>query len=287
MTGSVPAIDTRFHSSTSSRGGSAASSPGPAMSVSLTSACSSQRPMLPPLAQHLPGMLGLSAPAQVTAPQLPPAVLPLSAPAGKLAMPVQPTLQILGATGGVASACDEDETLSRQPVRQMYGSDGRLYIEYQPDTNVVFLPVSLPVDRVVRGVVRVPRRRKAAGRTAAHEWAKPHNAFIRYRSWKLEAIKRLYPNANQIDLSRIAAEHWRNEDPQIKDRFQQQYRAELEIYHGRQKIQNMAAEHNARLYHPEPVPHHSPLAAPELPRRRSSSAPHGATKPHSVKHLVH
>ncbi|KAJ2765361.1 hypothetical protein IWQ56_004128, partial [Coemansia nantahalensis] len=285
MPSSVPAINTCFAdrysssnpgSSTGSIGSTTASS-SPVLGMSLTSPAPSQRPMLPSLVQHLPETLGLARP-NLSPPQLPRAVLPQSAPVGKLAVPVQPTSQILGATGGVAFACDEHESLSRQPVRQMYGADGRLYIEYQPDTNVVFLPVSVPVERTVRGVTRVPRKRRGTGRTAAHEWVKPHNAFIRYRSWSLEKIKQLYPNANQIDLSRIAAEHWRNEDPQVKGHFQQQYRDELETYHGRQKIQNMAAEHNARYQSPSAAPPHgyhprAYPATPELKRRRSSSAP--------------
>ncbi|KAJ2784036.1 hypothetical protein H4R18_001349 [Coemansia javaensis] len=290
--------------------------PAPISSGYSSSASSPPLPSLgsTPTVSAVPTILAPLLPQAPDSPQRLPQLHPEAAAARQPPPPAQPTSQILGATGGVAFAYSMNEELSRQPVGQLYSSDGKLYIEYVADTNVVFLPVGMPVERAVRQVTRVQqqRRRKGSGRSAAHEWAKPHNAFIRYRSWRLEEIKRMYPNANQVDLSRIAAEHWRNEDPRIKDHFQTEYKRELEAYHGKQKIQNMAAEHCARtqpaMYPPQPQPQppaapgfyhphlhsqsHSPAqspqelpAHPDLKRRRSSSAPHGA-KPNSVRRLL-
>ncbi|KAJ2443192.1 hypothetical protein IWW46_002645 [Coemansia sp. RSA 2440] len=157
------------------------------------------------------------------------------------------TSQILGQSGGAVFAYNASDELSRQPVTQFRHPNGKLYIEYIPGTNVLFLPTSVPIDRPLKRMRQAIYRKSAQDTKVSKEPAKPHNAFIQYRSYRLEEIKRLFPNASQLDLSRIAAEHWRTEDPVIKGVFQKRYKEELQFYHQQLKIEHMAAEHRERI----------------------------------------
>ncbi|KAJ2498651.1 hypothetical protein GGH96_004152 [Coemansia sp. RSA 1972] len=162
---------------------------------------------------------------------------------------LRPTSQILGQSSGAVFTYNAYDELSRLPITQFRHPNGKLYIEYVPGNNVLFLPTSVPIDRPLKRV-RQAQCRKNAQDAKVKEPVKPHNAFIQYRSYRLGEIKRLFPNASQLDLSRIAAEHWRTEDPSIKGFFQKKYKEELQFYHQQLKIEHMAAEYRERIMLP-------------------------------------
>ncbi|KAJ2763453.1 hypothetical protein IWQ57_005557 [Coemansia nantahalensis] len=60
--------------------------------------------------------------------------------------------------------------------------------------------------------------------------AKPINAFIKYRSFKIGELKRLYPDVSQTEISRLAGECWKMESEEIKNQFRVQYREEKKVY---------------------------------------------------------
>ncbi|KAJ2657090.1 hypothetical protein IWW48_004687 [Coemansia sp. RSA 1200] len=60
--------------------------------------------------------------------------------------------------------------------------------------------------------------------------AKPINAFIKYRSFKIAELKRLHPEVSQTEISRLAGECWKTESEDIKNQFRIQYMEEKKIY---------------------------------------------------------
>ncbi|KAJ1730608.1 hypothetical protein LPJ61_002921 [Coemansia biformis] len=60
--------------------------------------------------------------------------------------------------------------------------------------------------------------------------AKPINAFIKYRSFKIAELKRLYPDVSQTEISRLAGECWKTESEDVKNQFRVQYREEKKVY---------------------------------------------------------
>ncbi|PIA16412.1 hypothetical protein COEREDRAFT_87111 [Coemansia reversa NRRL 1564] len=60
--------------------------------------------------------------------------------------------------------------------------------------------------------------------------AKPINAFIKYRSYKIAELKRLHPEVSQTDISRLAGECWKTEKEDIKNQFRVQYMEEKKVY---------------------------------------------------------
>ncbi|KAJ2850921.1 hypothetical protein IWW36_001547 [Coemansia brasiliensis] len=156
------------------------------------------------------------------------------------------TSQIQGQFNSAIYRCSSNNELSRLPVKQQYHADGKLYIEYIPGHNVLFLPTAIPIEAPIKKLRKSQRQKEAQAIQKPIELAKPNNAFIRYRSYRLRDIKQLYPQANQTDLSRIAAEYWRTEDPKIKEFFQKQYKEALQFYHQKLKIQHLAAKYHAQ-----------------------------------------
>ncbi|KAJ2311514.1 hypothetical protein IWW52_002690 [Coemansia sp. RSA 2704] len=174
----------------------------------------------------------------------------------------RPTSQVLGKSDCAVFSYSTTNELTRQPVSQLSHADGKLYIEYLPGHNVVFLPTQIPIEKSMRRLRKsLQPRDPPPARKPTNVPAKPNNAFIRYRSYRLQDIKQLYPNASQIDLSRIAAEHWRTEDPEIKGYFQNQYKEELQFYHQQQKIHHMAERFHAERHLPPPLSNYM-IAAP-------------------------
>ncbi|PIA17760.1 hypothetical protein COEREDRAFT_86019 [Coemansia reversa NRRL 1564] len=158
--------------------------------------------------------------------------------------PIRPTSHIFGESQCKAYQCSINNDITRLPVSQIHGPDGKLYIEHIPGYNLVYLPKSIPIDRPLQIINQAQSKWNNDIFQSTEKPTKPHNAFIKYRSSRLKEIKRLHPGSSQIDLSRIAADYWKIESPTTKKYFQDQYREELEIYHQKQKIHHMAVEHH-------------------------------------------
>ncbi|KAJ2337303.1 hypothetical protein GGH91_005107 [Coemansia sp. RSA 2671] len=132
--------------------------------------------------------------------------------------------------------------LCQTPVHQLFTDEGRLFIEYKPGHNVVFVDNQIAADQTLRaarlgltlsqasGGIRKRRSKALRGVAIAGMPKKPHNAFIRYRCHYLQQTKQAHSAASQTELSRIIAEHWRNEKPETKQLFQAEYQAELSRY---------------------------------------------------------
>ncbi|KAJ2837628.1 hypothetical protein FBU31_001101 [Coemansia sp. 'formosensis'] len=150
------------------------------------------------------------------------------------------------------------DTLCRIPVNQLFTADGRLFLEYQPGHNVIFIDNQIDASQTLQHALQgaclrkkplqttgggVRKRRPKAGRSIAVAGMpkKPHNAFIRYRCHHLEDTKLAHPEASQTELSQIIAEHWRNESSETKELFQAEYQDELRLYHV--NVRQLQAQH--------------------------------------------
>ncbi|KAJ1669633.1 hypothetical protein GGF44_002528 [Coemansia sp. RSA 1694] len=148
----------------------------------------------------------------------------------------------------VYSSNTQANALCRLPVHQLFSTDGRLFIEYKPGHNVVFIANQIepagqqpPLKEAIQQAaaqlgIRKQHQQQQQQKPKRSTLLKlgmpkrPHNAFIRYRCRHLQSTKLAHPNASQTDLSRIIAKNWRSESLEIKERLQAEYRAELSHY---------------------------------------------------------
>ncbi|KAJ2453299.1 hypothetical protein EV183_002356 [Coemansia sp. RSA 2336] len=151
-------------------------------------------------------------------------------------------------------------------AQQLCTADGRLFIEHIPNHSIVYIPLSSSIDQVLGGL-RKPRAQTKASQQAhksthsqqvqaqqvpqppqqqqqaqqqqqqaqqprkhKEKSAKPINAFIKYRSYKIAELKRLHPEVSQTDISRLAGEYWKAESEEVKNQFRYQYREEKKVY---------------------------------------------------------
>ncbi|KAJ1643085.1 hypothetical protein LPJ64_005113, partial [Coemansia asiatica] len=70
----------------------------------------------------------------------------------------------------------------------------------------------------------------SAPRKQKEKSAKPINAFIKYRSYKISELKKQYPEVSQTEISRLAGECWKTECEEIKNQFRVQYMEEKKLY---------------------------------------------------------
>ncbi|KAJ2019425.1 Ribonuclease P protein subunit p30 [Coemansia sp. RSA 922] len=155
------------------------------------------------------------------------------------------TSRIAGhANSSVYTYSQQADKLNRLPVHQLFTADGRLFIEYKPGHNLVYVDNQIEAGQPLQQVLQaacsghsllqtsrtIRKRRPKASRGAEGMPKKPYNAFIRYRCRHLQDTKQAHPAASQTELSRIIAEHWRSESPETKELFQAEYRDELSHY---------------------------------------------------------
>ncbi|KAJ1896945.1 hypothetical protein LPJ66_003684 [Kickxella alabastrina] len=126
-------------------------------------------------------------------------------------------------------SCKADNFVKR-PVDQIYGPNGKLYIEHIPGHSIITLPKTVPIQRPTRRIAQKKPAKNNSNIGFNGKPAKPNNVFIRYRCANSGRIKKIFPNATQTDLSRIAAEYWRNETVEGKERFYSEYNAEYSEY---------------------------------------------------------
>ncbi|KAJ2785307.1 hypothetical protein H4R18_000631 [Coemansia javaensis] len=113
-------------------------------------------------------------------------------------------------------------------VRQFRGEDGSSYIEHVPGHCLVFIPNTANVSSLL-SEMRKERKPRTRAKPKAKS-SKPTNAFIKYRNHKIEELKGQFPDISQTEISRMAAECWRAESEEHKQRFRDMYKEEKELY---------------------------------------------------------
>ncbi|KAJ2387767.1 hypothetical protein GGI05_003989 [Coemansia sp. RSA 2603] len=91
-------------------------------------------------------------------------------------------------------------------------------------------PPQLPMQLQMQMQMPAKSTPAPAVRKPKEKSAKPINAFIKYRSYKIAELKKQHPEVSQTDISRLAGECWKNEDEEIKARFREQYVEEKKLY---------------------------------------------------------
>ncbi|KAJ2897431.1 hypothetical protein IWW38_001724 [Coemansia aciculifera] len=134
--------------------------------------------------------------------------------------------------------------LCRMPVHQLFSTDGRLFLEYKPGHNIVYVDNQIAADQPLKqaikhallppppppaqGMRKIQKTRRKAQKLGMPK--KPHNAFIRYRCRHLHSTRQAHPSASQTELSRIIADHWKTEPQETKELLLAEYRSELSQY---------------------------------------------------------
>ncbi|KAJ2636376.1 hypothetical protein GGF40_003041 [Coemansia sp. RSA 1286] len=120
-------------------------------------------------------------------------------------------------------------------TRQLIAYDGKVFVEHIPGHNIIYAPISLKPQHVVQ----TTGSRVAKLRLKPKKMERPKNIFFKYRSQKVKELQIMYPKLNQTVISRIAAEHWKNEKPEVKDRFKKLYQDEMVQYELAKKIKRV------------------------------------------------
>ncbi|KAJ1643642.1 hypothetical protein LPJ64_004594, partial [Coemansia asiatica] len=128
---------------------------------------------------------------------------------------------------------DESAEAVEFTTRQLIAFDGKVFVEHIPGHNVIYAPISLKPQHVLQSSAG---SRVAKLRLKPKKVERPKNIFFKYRSQKVKELQIMYPKLNQTVISRIAAEHWKNEKPEVKEKFKKMYQGEMVQYELAKKI---------------------------------------------------
>ncbi|KAJ2389049.1 hypothetical protein H4S02_002562 [Coemansia sp. RSA 2611] len=232
---------------------------------------------MPSLRYPSMGMTPMMGPMPVPMEPFPAAAPPM--PAGP-AVSQLPCSSRIGSKNSPCSIYRHDEMLgstSEHRAQQLCTADGRLFIEHVPNHSIVYIPLSSSIDQVLRDLRKArPQAKSSSAQSASiarqqtqpqpqpaqqshhqqhhqqqprkpkEKSAKPINAFIKYRSYKIAELKRLHPEVSQTDISRLAGEYWKVESEEVKNQFRCQYREEKKVYDMKKAINASGANKRPR-----------------------------------------
>ncbi|KAJ2347649.1 hypothetical protein GGH91_001741 [Coemansia sp. RSA 2671] len=152
---------------------------------------------------------------------------------------------------------DETHGASKIKCHQLCTSDGRLFVEHLPNHTILYIPNSSSIEQALCELRKPrsqtkqqkhnaslqqqqqqeqllsqpqPEPQQPVVRKPKEKSAKPINAFIKYRSFKIAELKEQYPEVSQTEISRLAGECWKTEDEVIKNQFRDRYQEEKKVY---------------------------------------------------------
>ncbi|KAJ2747345.1 hypothetical protein GGI20_000596 [Coemansia sp. BCRC 34301] len=165
---------------------------------------------------------------------------------------------------------DDIHGASKIKCHQLCTSDGRMFIEHLPNHTILYIPNSSSIEQALCELRKPrsqtkqqkhnaniilhhqpqqqqeqqqqqqmeqllqpqdqPQSQPPVVRKTKEKSAKPINAFIKYRSFKIAELKKKYPEVSQTEISRLAGECWKSEDEKIKNQFRTQYQEEKKVY---------------------------------------------------------
>ncbi|KAJ1823180.1 hypothetical protein LPJ56_000162 [Coemansia sp. RSA 2599] len=130
---------------------------------------------------------------------------------------------------------DEYAEAEEYSTRQLIAFDGKVFVEHIPGHNIIYAPISLKPQHVLQST----GSRVAKLRLKPKKMERPKNIFFKYRSHKVKELQIMYPKLNQTVISRIAAEHWKNEKPEVKEKYKKMYQDEMVQYELAKKIKRV------------------------------------------------
>ncbi|KAJ2260426.1 hypothetical protein GGI01_003004 [Coemansia sp. RSA 376] len=150
---------------------------------------------------------------------------------------------------------DDAHGASKIKCHQLCTSEGRLFVEHLPNHTILYIPNSSSIEQALCELRKPrsqtkqqkhnaslmqqqeqllsqpqPEPQPPVVRKTKEKSAKPINAFIKYRSFKIAELKQQYPEVSQTEISRLAGECWKSEDEGIKNQFRVQYQEEKKVY---------------------------------------------------------
>ncbi|KAJ2277977.1 hypothetical protein EV176_001931 [Coemansia sp. RSA 451] len=158
---------------------------------------------------------------------------PSPAPASSMTF----STRIIGDQNSIVYYHDEqNNSFNEHNVRQMITADGAVFVEHIAGYSLVYVPNIRPIEQVLGGAGSHTNARASHGASnkgaaksqnggaPRERSAKPSNAFIMYRNFKIKEMRENNPEINQIEISRMAGDLWKEECDEVKNEFREKYR---------------------------------------------------------------
>ncbi|KAJ1801079.1 hypothetical protein LPJ59_000577 [Coemansia sp. RSA 2399] len=136
--------------------------------------------------------------------------------------------------------CNKDADPVEFGAQQMITIDGRVFIEHVPGHSVIFVPNKFKPAQVMANIGGSSQRVK--GKSRIDKPARPCNVFFKYRSHKLAELQEKFPKLNQTVISRMVAEHWKNETDDVKNRFKLEYKEDMSKYEMAKRVRRSKSD---------------------------------------------
>ncbi|KAJ1720819.1 hypothetical protein LPJ53_004583 [Coemansia erecta] len=159
-------------------------------------------------------------------------------PTGNRKQPITRASHVISEPACQVYRADETAEAIEFTTRQLIAFDGKVFIEHLPGHNIIFAPIQLHPHHVLHPATASSSStsRVSKLRLKSKKLNRPKNVFFKYRSKKVKELQEQYPKLNQTVISKLAAEHWHNETPEVKEQYRKIYQDEMAQYELDKKI---------------------------------------------------
>ncbi|KAJ2554374.1 hypothetical protein EV175_002607 [Coemansia sp. RSA 1933] len=133
--------------------------------------------------------------------------------------PLIPLSEVYGENNSYIYSQDDAGFLRRKPVSQVIGINNKIFIEYVPGTNVIFMPKDVVLSGSVEKIVRVKRGPAVVRKMRFPHIRRPATAYLRYRADHYAQIKLQFPAMPAEAMERVLSINWRKESSDIRDKY--------------------------------------------------------------------
>ncbi|KAJ1733289.1 hypothetical protein LPJ72_002943 [Coemansia sp. Benny D160-2] len=144
--------------------------------------------------------------------------------------------------------CNKDADPVEFSAQQMLSIDGKVFIEHVPGHSIVFVPNHLKPAQLLAGLGNGngngngSQGRVKGAKSRVDKPARPCNVFFKYRSHKLAELQEKFPKLNQTVISRMVAEHWKNETEDVKNKFKLEYKEDMSKYEMAKRVRRSKSD---------------------------------------------
>ncbi|KAJ1664675.1 hypothetical protein IW140_006174 [Coemansia sp. RSA 1813] len=135
--------------------------------------------------------------------------------------------------------CNKDADPVEFGAQQMISIDGKLFVEHVPGHSIVFVPNKFKPSQIMGNI---SGQRVKGSKSRIDKPARPCNVFFKYRSHKLAELQEKFPKLNQTVISRMVAEHWKNETDDVKNKFKLEYKEDMNKYEMAKRVRRSKSD---------------------------------------------
>ncbi|KAJ1801080.1 hypothetical protein LPJ59_000578 [Coemansia sp. RSA 2399] len=174
--------------------------------------------------------------------------------------PLLPLSEVYGEHSSYIYCQDDAGFLRRKPVSQVIGVNNKIFIEYVPGTNVIFMPKEVALSGPVEKIVKVKRGAAVVRKLRFPHIRRPATAYLRYRADNYAKIKIQFPDMPAEAMERALSINWREENPDIREWYIGEFNQAMINY-------------KLKIKEAEAIGSHYPAGFNPMLRRRSRSMP--------------